>query len=204
MIRNRLQGVFPPALRIALLAGVVAMPVVAPVVAPIAAFAESKSHASPKAGKGSDAEPAKTEETPKPALYFKMDWFMMPVVTNAGNRPRTVPGTLFVEVKNEADATPVCVFEPRVRDALLQDLFKTPPLAKKGKFESAEINARLLGVANGALDKGRLANVWLVSGVARKREEVLKKLPFDEVETCAAVREAENRRRESQKSGGGG
>ena len=142
------------------------------------------------------------EKPPPIILHVQMGWFIMPVTTSSSKKRRTVPGTLFMKVAGADDITPVCVLEPRIRDATLQTLFRNPPVVVKGKLDLGDTNTRLRDAANAVLGKARVTDVWLVSGVVRSGKKALKALPFDEAMLCAAVREEENRRREKEKSAG--
>ena len=127
---------------------------------------------------------------------------MMPVTTGASRKVRTVPGTLFLRVGAIDDMGAVCVFEPRIRDAALQQLFDTPILVEKGKMDTAAIRPLLKTALNRVLDKPRIADVWVVSGIARKSRGGLRELPFEEARSCKDVREEEEKLFEKKKKDG--
>lgn len=137
---------------------------------------------------------------PPPIIYVvQLDWFMMPVSTGSSKKRRTIPGTLFLNVRDEDNIVSVCTLEPRIRDAVLQNLFREPPLISKGVLQTEAANARLMGVANGAVGGNKVSRAWLISGVTRRGKDAFKNLPFDNATLCSAIRKAGGKPSEDEK-----
>lgn len=137
---------------------------------------------------------------PRPIIYIvQLDWFMMPVSTASSKKRRTIPGILFLNVRDEANVVPVCTLEPRIRDAALQSLFKEPSLISKGTLQVEAVNGRLMDAANGAVGGNKVSRAWLISGVTRRGKDAFKNLPFDNATLCSVIRKAASKPSKDEK-----
>ena len=90
---------------------------------------------------------------------------MAPVQTLDGDRA-TVPMTIFLETRLPEEARDLCRLEPRVQDAVMQDLFSNPvPLGANSHMNLAGIGDRLAIAVNRVLNPIAIVDVHVFEGV---------------------------------------
>ena len=97
------------------------------------------------------------------------------------------PVTMFIDVANKKHADYVCAVAPRIRDALLVELTRSPVyLTPDGEFPVVELAERLKPVITDALQHDLIVNLGIVEGAVSLGSGAAAKLPYAQT-GCARV-----------------
>lgn len=109
---------------------------------------------------------------------------MAPVVKPGAVKPRLRAVTVIVEV-DETEIEDVCTYMPRVRDAVLVELFRQPIVVDVEAGMMVEtLEAQLVEPLNRALGKETVRRVYLIPGSEAVAEEIAARLPLNRVIGC--------------------
>lgn len=133
------------------------------------------------------AEEATAAATPATLIQFRS--FMAPVgQPGIAARPCLRAVTLLVEV-DKSEARGVCSFLPRIRDAVLVELFHRPiPPGDDVGMDVESAAARLVTPLNQVLGKDLVRRVYLIPGSELVAERAASRLPLDRVVGCQQQR----------------
>ena len=133
-------------------------------------------------GEKRQAEKKAKAETKEP-IHLRLASFDAPI---AGRSRQYEPVTMVLDVREESDVATVCLFEPRIRDTVLQAVSKKPLVLHGGRFDTDGLSGRLLGPINRAVGKGTVAAVLVRIGEVGDKRGVVTGLPFTTLVDCPA------------------
>ncbi|MBC8159437.1 MAG: hypothetical protein H8E94_08920 [Alphaproteobacteria bacterium] len=113
------------------------------------------------------AEKSDVEKSDNP--HIQLAAFPAPALNSSGKRFQ-FPMTLIFEVSKETDVRRFCRMSPRIRDAVMLEVFKKP--IKMGKGQRMDLSAvamRLTSVANGALGDKTVVKTHVLNKVVSGR-----------------------------------
>lgn len=110
---------------------------------------------------------------------------MAPVARSGrADKPCMRAVTLLVEV-DESEAQSVCSFLPRIRDAVLVELFRRPiPRGDRVGMDVESAAARLVAPLNQVLGKDMVRRAYLIPGSELVAERTASRLPLNRVVGC--------------------
>jgi len=77
--------------------------------------------------------------------------------------------TLVFEVSKETDIRRFCAMSPRIRDAIMLEMFKKPvKVGKNQRINNTKVATRLTLVANGALGKAAIVDTLVFNKMLRQ------------------------------------
>lgn len=137
-----------------------------------------------EAAKAPAGAPATTSVT-VPATLIQLRSFMAPVARpGVSVKPCLRAVTMLVEV-DESETRNVCSFLPRIRDAVLVELFSRPIVMDgQAGMEVESAAARLVVPLNKILGKDMVRRVYLIPGSELVAEETAAQLPLNRVIGC--------------------
>ena len=136
----------------------------------------------PSAPRGGAAAPATAALFPVTLVQFSS--FMAPVMQPGVDKPGLRAVTVIVEV-GEPETQDVCAFMPRIRDAVLVELFRQPILVEIDTGIAVEtIESGLVDPLNRALGKESVRRVYVLPGAEHMTEAAAARLPFNRVIGC--------------------
>jgi len=104
--------------------------------------------------------------------------FMAPISQPGGKKPCLKAVTVIVEI-GESDAENVCFSLPRIRDAVLVELFRQPiTLAGQTGMDVQPVEARLLDPVNRALGNAAIRRIYVLPGTERSAGAAAARLPY--------------------------
>lgn len=114
---------------------------------------------------------------------------MAPVSRPGTGKPRLKALTVIVEV-GEGETDNVCFFMPRVRDAVLVELFRQPIVLGEDSATDVEaVEARLLDPLNRVLGSDAVRRVYLIPGSEHMAKAAVSRLPMSRVVGCKLRRD---------------
>lgn len=119
--------------------------------------------------------------------YVQLNAFTALILVDGNKRPRLTPMTLILQVENGQFKT-VCHMTPRIRDAVVGELFQQPILFDRSRGLEVEIvEQRLMESVNRALGGAAGATVlrvFLIPGVPNPARKPIERLPETEIRGC--------------------
>jgi len=110
--------------------------------------------------------------------------FMAPIAQQGTAKPCLRAVTVIVEV-GESETDNVCTVMPRIRDAVLVELFRQPIVIDvDAGMDVGAVEGRLISPLNHALGKDAVRRVYLIPGSERVVEEIAARLPFNRIVGC--------------------
>lgn len=104
--------------------------------------------------------------------------FMAPISQPGAKKPCLKAVTVIVEI-GELDAENVCFSLPRIRDAVLVELFRQPiTLDGQAGMDVQPVEARLLDPVNRALGNVAIRRVYLLPGTEQSAGAAAARLPY--------------------------
>lgn len=126
---------------------------------------------------------------PIPVTLVQFRSFMAPVSQPGAGKPRLKAVTVIVEV-GEGETDSVCFFMPRVRDAVLVELFRRPiVLGEDAAMDVEAVEARLLDPLNQALGTDAVRRVYLIPSSEHMAKATASRLPFSRIVGCRLRRD---------------
>lgn len=123
-----------------------------------------------------------------PVAFMQIRSFMAPVSKPGAEKPHLRAVTLIVEV-GEAETNNVCAFMPRVRDAVLVELFRQPIVVDMQAGMMVDgLEAQLVAPLNRALGKDAVRRVHVIPGSEAVAEEIASRLPMNRIIGCRPQR----------------
>ncbi|MBL6927638.1 MAG: hypothetical protein ISR44_00570 [Rhodospirillales bacterium] len=100
--------------------------------------------------------------------YVRLASFLAPGL-NAGGKRVQFPMTLVFEVSKDTDIRRFCAMSPRIRDAIMLEMFKKPVKVGKGRrINKTTVATRLTSVANGALGKVTIVETHVFNEIMQR------------------------------------
>lgn len=128
---------------------------------------------------------------PVPVTLMQFRSFMAPIAPQSAAKPCLKAVTIIVEI-GESETRNVCGFMPRIRDAVLVELFRQPIVLEvdaESDFEAVE--ARLLDPLNQALGKDTVRRVYVIPGPEHLAQAAAAvRLPFSRMIGCRQRRDS--------------
>jgi len=122
-----------------------------------------------------------------PPALLQFHAFMAPT-TQPGKKPCMKAVTLIVEI-GESDADAVCSYLPRIRDAVLVELFREPiAIDHRAGMDVRAVETRLLEPLNRVLGHAAVRRVYVIPGTERLAEAEAARLPFSRIIGCRRPR----------------
>jgi hypothetical protein len=113
--------------------------------------------------------------------------FMAPIA-QPGKKPGMKAVTVIVEVR-QSDADNVCSSLPRIRDAVLVELFREPIAVGQGTgMDVRPVEVRLLQPVNRALGNAVVRRVYVIPGSEHTAEATAARLPYPRLVDCRPPR----------------
>jgi len=116
-------------------------------------------------GKQEEAKPAEPEKAGS-GVFVQLEPLMAPVIVD-GKIKMQVSVTLSLEVKDSDSRNEVARLLPRLRDAMLQDLYGTPVVGGDGEgaIDLPSLKSRMLAVARQLLGADRVQQVLVTKAM---------------------------------------
>lgn len=104
--------------------------------------------------------------------------FMAPITRAGAKKPCLKAVTVIVEV-DESEAVNVCSSMPRIRDAVLVELFREPiAVDRRAGMDVQPVEIRLLGPVNRALGNVAVRRVYVIPGAEHMTQATAARLPY--------------------------
>lgn len=114
---------------------------------------------------------------PQPALV-QFRSFMAPISQPGARKPCLKAVTVIVEI-GESEAENVCSNLPRIRDAVLVELFRQPiALDGQAGMDIQPVEARLLDPVNRALGNAPIRRIYVLPGTEQTSGAAAARLPY--------------------------
>ena len=153
------------------------------------------------------AAASKDSETPKKEMslrekyalpsHIQLSPMMVPI-----KHPylRTSAITVFLEPVEREHVGKICNNVPRIRDAILRVLSRTPVPTHRGKLVLDGIDVTFLSYINQVLDEEKIKGVLIEPGLVNLagRQGGIARLPFATVNGCSGIKEIEKKLREAR------
>ncbi len=119
--------------------------------------------------------------------YIALRSFMAPASDGAGSSQKQTAITVLIEVSDIRDASLICRYSPRILDAIMIDIHKSPIVLSDGKLTEEALDAignRLLGPLNGVLPKRLVSRVHIHPYRLLKKGRTGARVPFSNLMGC--------------------
>ncbi|MCP5368947.1 MAG: hypothetical protein H6907_07365 [Hyphomicrobiales bacterium] len=133
---------------------------------------------------GSESAPPAADGPPRVQLAA----FMAPLAQSKLTSARATPLSLILTVAEGADVGDLCQISPRLRDALLAELYERPiPVDRHRRPDLTGLDERFRQVINGVVGTPAVASVLVMHGAKSLGGGAAAKLPFTQVLGCRAI-----------------
>ena len=109
---------------------------------------------------------------------------MVPVQSGQG----TVPITVFLESYDRSWVGTLCRHNPRIRDAVLTELFQSPLPVRSTGYDLQDLATHLVAPINQALGYNLVKSVYVVYGANKMTTGTVSRLPFN-ASGCKGVKD---------------
>lgn len=148
-----------------------------------------------------DPSAAKQETSRQQPVNLRMFTFLAPTRTQSGQSIPRTPITVTVDLLDPSRVRDICHMSPRIRDAMLQFLFRRPVvLGLDGERKLDELRPHLAAVANRAIGEPVVRDVVVEEG--GRQGSTARRARFvgaDDCDAVAAESEAESRKPERRR-----
>jgi Sel1 repeat-containing protein len=124
------------------------------------------------------------EPEPEPRQALRILSLEVPL---AGEKKENLPINVLLELHDPSLSLAVCGLAPRIRDSILQALWKVPVPTFGGHPDLRRVHDRLLGPVNEGLGQPVVESVYLLPGERPLTANETLRTPFDQVRECHAV-----------------
>ena len=105
---------------------------------------------------------------------------------------RMAPVTVFLEAFDKEKIGLICQYQPRIMDAIMMQLYRSPLKVTDGTLDLTGVAGRLITPINRALGRRLVKSVYVVRGVKAMSRGAVSRLPFN-ASGCKGVKDLEKR-----------